>query len=216
MSDSPVFGTDPLEGREGELCVKTDYVLVDFENVQPKNMKLLRERTCQIKIFVGTNQKIPFEVAEAIQAFGSDAEYIKIEGEGKNSLDFHIAYYIGRLTAESSDTHFHIVSKDTGFDPLIRHIKKRKINCERTATVEEISLLKPGPDSRLLKKQVKDVVERLSNGTKPRTEKKLISTIKSVLSKPLSEERITKIVRELGESGVITITDGKIIYSLPS
>jgi hypothetical protein len=104
--------------------LKIDFVLVDFENVKPKNVNLLSPGPYKIKVFVGANQaKIPFEMARALQAFGPDAEYVQIEGHGRNALDFHIAYYIGRLAAEIPGASLHVISKDTGFDPLLKHLK---------------------------------------------------------------------------------------------
>ena len=73
-------------------------MLVDFENVQPKNVSLLSGGSHKIKVFLGANQaKIPLEMARALQTCGPDAEYIQIDGSGKNAVDFHIAYYIGAL-----------------------------------------------------------------------------------------------------------------------
>jgi hypothetical protein len=48
--------------------LKIDFVLVDFENVQPKNVNLLSPGPYKIKVFVGANQaKIPFEMARALR-----------------------------------------------------------------------------------------------------------------------------------------------------
>jgi hypothetical protein len=60
-----------------------------------------------------------------------------MDGNGTNALDFHIAYYIGRLAAKCPDAYFHIISKDTGFDPLIKHLKGQGISCQRSAAVTE-------------------------------------------------------------------------------
>jgi hypothetical protein len=80
--------------------VKTNIVLIDFENVQPKDLANLRGTSFQIRIFCGANQsKIPFDLADQLQPLGPNAKYIRIQGTGKNALDFHIAYYIGLLSA---------------------------------------------------------------------------------------------------------------------
>lgn len=195
--------------------MKTNYVLVDFENVQPDNLDLLRGGQFKIKVFVGANQKISVDVAKALQAFGADAEYIQIEGNGKNALDFHIAYYIGRLIMESPDAYFHIISKDTGFDPLVKHLKDQKINCRRSSAVDDIPLVKNGIDSRVTKEHFDTAVERLTKGTKPRTEKTLASTIKGLFKQP-SDEQVAAITKELQKRKLVVVTDGKISYSLPS
>jgi PIN domain len=123
--------------------LKTDFVLVDFENVQPNKMTLLSPGPYKVKVFVGANQtKIPFEMARALQAFGPDAEYIQIDGHGRNALDFHIAYYIGRLAAESPDARLHVISKDTGFDPLIKHLNAKGISCQRSKSLSDVLSVK--------------------------------------------------------------------------
>jgi PIN domain len=121
----------------------THYVLVDFENVQPRNVGLLRGGPFRIKVFVGASQsKVSFDTAQVLQSFGPDAEYIQISGNGPNALDFHIAYYIGQLAATHPDASFHIISKDTGFDPLIKHLKSRGIECKRSAAIADIPHIK--------------------------------------------------------------------------
>ena len=121
----------------------TNFVLVDFENVQPGNMGLLKGGPFKIKVFLGASQaKISLEMAQALQTFGDDAEYIQVVGSGKDALDFHIAYYIGKLAAENPGAAFSIISKDTGFDPLIKHLKSKHIDCKRSATVADIPHIK--------------------------------------------------------------------------
>ena len=119
--------------------MKTHYVLVDFENVQPKNLGVLQAGPFHIKVFLGASQsKITLELARALQAFGSDAEYIQVAGNGSNALDFHIAFYIGRLAATVAEAGFTIVSKDTGFDPLIKHLATLGIVCARVKAIADI------------------------------------------------------------------------------
>jgi hypothetical protein len=81
-------------------------------------------------------------MAQALQTFGEDAEYIQVVGSGKDALDFHIAYYIGKLSAENPGAGFSIISKDTGFDPLVKHLKSKHIECKRSASIADIPHLK--------------------------------------------------------------------------
>ncbi|MGH8585037.1 MAG: PIN domain-containing protein [Gammaproteobacteria bacterium] len=77
--------------------MRTNFVLVDLENVQPRNIGLLYGGPFKIKVFLGATQcKISLDMARAFQAFGRDVEYIQMDGNGTNALDFHIAYYVGR------------------------------------------------------------------------------------------------------------------------
>src|SRR6476660_6471453 len=102
--------------------MRHNIVLIDFENVQADSLHLLASEHFRVLLFVGANQsKLPFETVAAMQKLGVRAEYVKITGNGSNALDFHIAYYIGVLSTSEPSPYFHIVSKDTGFDPLIQH-----------------------------------------------------------------------------------------------
>lgn len=99
--------------------MKTNYVLIDYENVQPDAIATLDQEHFKVVIFVGSNQtKVTFDVASSLQRMAERAEYVKISGNGSNALDFHIAYYIGHLASREPDAYFHIVSQDGGFDPL--------------------------------------------------------------------------------------------------
>jgi hypothetical protein len=42
---------------------------------------------------------------------GERGEYIKVAGAGRNALDFHIAYYIGRIASQAPEAFFHIISR---------------------------------------------------------------------------------------------------------
>ena len=93
-----------------------NYVLIDFENVQPKNLEILASHPFKVFVFVGENQtKVPYELAAAIQTLGANAKYIKISGNGQNALDFHIAYYVGDLAAMNPEANFHIITRGHRF-----------------------------------------------------------------------------------------------------
>ncbi|MCM3870720.1 MAG: PIN domain-containing protein [Pyrinomonadaceae bacterium] len=125
--------------------MRTNYVLIDYENVQSGDLSAFKLDHFRIIVFVGARQsKIPFETAAELQQMGSNAEYVKISGTGPNALDFHIAFYIGQFAEKDPEAHFHIVSKDAGFDPLLNHLKTRKLHAFRVQTVRDIPLLKTG------------------------------------------------------------------------
>jgi hypothetical protein len=120
--------------------VSRNFVMVDFENVQPSSLGALSPDTCDIKVFTGAHQKkVELALAQALQRFGPNAEWVQITGSGKDALDFHIAFYIGRLSSEHAGASFTIVSRDTGFDPLVKHLAKLGIGCRRVAGIDQIT-----------------------------------------------------------------------------
>lgn len=197
--------------------MRTNYVLVDYENVQPKSLAALAgDQPFKVLLFVGASQaKVTFEMAESMQALGGNASYIKISGNGSNALDFHIAYYIGRIACEDPTAFFHIISKDAGFDPLISHLKTKKILAARHKDVVDIPLLKAA-NSKTLAEKIDVVVVNLRQrgASRPRTVKTLSSTIGSLFQKQLAEGDIKTILAELAKAGHAVIDGTKVSYSL--
>jgi hypothetical protein len=69
--------------------MQVNYVLIDFENVQPRNLELLSKHPFKIYLFVGANQtRVSYDLASTMQDLGNNAKYIKISGNGPNALDF--------------------------------------------------------------------------------------------------------------------------------
>ena len=116
----------------------TPFFLIDFENVQPKALGRLQPGAARIKVFLGQHQsRLMLELVQALQPFGKDAEYIQIQGSGPDAVDFHIAFYIGRLASAHPGASYTIVSKDRGFDPLVKHLEMLGIACRRVPEIPE-------------------------------------------------------------------------------
>jgi sugar/nucleoside kinase (ribokinase family) len=195
--------------------MRTNYVLIDFENVQPSSLEALGHDHFKLLVFVGANQaKVPFETAASLQQLGARAGYVKITGNGSNALDFHIAYYIGKLAATEPTAYFHIVSKDTGFDSLIQHLKAEGIFVGRVKAISEIPLVKASA-AKTPSERNQVAANRLQQmkAAKPRTVKTLSSTIASLFQKQLSEEEVAAIVHWLAEQGHLAIAGTKVSYT---
>jgi hypothetical protein len=198
--------------------MKTNYVLIDYESVQPDDIAALQHEHVRVTVFVGTHQtKIAFETAAALQRMGANAEYVRMSGNGPNALDFHIAYYLGQLAAKEPAAYFHIISKDTGFDPLVKHLKERKLRVCRVQRIGEIPILKPidpktSPDRVAL--IVADLQKR--GASRPRTAATLSSTISATFQKQLTAQEVSALVSELKEKGLVKVDGTKVTYNLPS
>lgn len=196
--------------------MKTNYVLIDYENVQPEAMAVLEKEHFKVVVFVGANQaKVSFEVASVLQRMREKAEYVKITGNGSNALDFHIAFYIGQLAAQEPGAYFHIVSKDTGFDPLIQHLKSKKILACRSKTVIDIPIVKSANSKSPSEKLAVIIGDLQRRGaSKPRTVKTLSSTINALFQMQLPDQELESLLKELQKQGVVTVTDTKVSYTL--
>ena len=192
------------------------YVLIDYENIQPPDMQALDHDSFHVIVFVGANQaKVTYDAAVALQRMGERASYIKIAGNGNNALDFHIAFYIGELATKEPEACFHVVSKDTGFDPLIQHLRSRKISVRRVKTIADLSLVKAA-----LRKLGTDSVSAIAaaltqmGASKPRTLRTLASTINAFFQKTLSEAEVQGIIAELTKKGIVVINGSKVAYDM--
>lgn len=195
----------------------TNYVLIDFENVQPKNLEILKNHPFKIFVFFGANQtKVPFDLATTMQNFGDNAKYIKIAGNGQNALDFHIAFYIGQLSLQDPDGFFHIISKDKGFDPLINHLKSKKIRVQREKDLAEIPVLRISSATNSDEK-INAIIKNLAGRgqSRPRKVKTLSNTINSLFSPKLEEKELSRIINVLKEQKYIAVKDSNVTYKLP-
>jgi len=120
------------------------YVLVDLENVQPEDLEPLRGSANQLRVFVGSRQStLPRKFAIALHQDAGTAGYIEINGHGKNALDFHIAYYIGKFAAEDPGSSFYVISEDKGFDALITHLNQSGVSCSRHESFDALAVNSP-------------------------------------------------------------------------
>jgi hypothetical protein len=169
-------------------------------------------------VFAGANQtKVPLELAAALQPFGKDVEYIPISGNGRNALDFHIAFSIGEFSKVDPEGCFHLISKDTGFDPLIKHARKKNIHVYRSNDIADIPLLRQS-NVKTTQEKVDAIVDNFTvrGSALPRNEKALANTINVIFQKALKEAELKVLIQELNKQGRISIENGKITYHLPS
>lgn len=200
------------------MATRTNFVLVDFENVQPKDIDLLKDGPFKVKIFLGPNQsKIPITFVAALQSLGEDVEYIVLETAGNNALDFCIVYYIGMLSMLEPTAFFHVISKDTGFDSLLRHLKGKKIFAYRSTCIADIPYFKSAPfvaPDFQINTVVTDLIRR--KASKPRTQKALQNTLNSLFKNELSALQLTALFSELCKRGFVRVEGAKVSYVLPN
>lgn len=222
--------------------MKTNYVLIDYENVQVKSIYLLKDECFHVRIFLGPkNPKLPVDLVVAMQKLGDRADYIVLETSGSNALDFHIAYYLGILSEKDPLGFFHIISKDTGFDPLIQHLKSRKILSSRSPSIEDmpcfnqvttntnifsstneiLSDTKPiistvktiNSVDDMIKAAVNDLMKRKS--ARPQTPRTLKNTIHATCGKELPVSSINAVYESLIKKGYVKVNGEKLTYALP-
>lgn len=216
----------------------THYILIDYENVPVKSLALLKGDRFRVGVFLGPkNTRLATEFVLAMRDLGSQGDYIQLEAGGPNALDFHIAYYLGRLLEAKAADSYHIISKDKGFDALVAHVCKSGGACERVDSIEAMSCwpksavvtaaatkvaapakvaAKPSTKKKadeLVALVVANFAKRLTG--RPRTEKTLRSTVKTLCGAQYSDKELDAVMARLLKNGYVAVANGKITYHLP-
>jgi hypothetical protein len=166
-------------------------------------------------VFHGKDQKFTGPLLKIALEFGKDKFIpVEISGTGKNASDFHIAYFLGKLSRDVENPFFHIISKDTGFKPLVHYLKDvEKIFCLQEPEITDIPLLKTVSEQPH-KSHYQIVLEFLSsrNSGKPKTKNTLRNQIISVCKKEIDESEADRIIQQLVNNKVINCKEEYISY----
>lgn len=127
----PPVRTGLPAGTAATSTVET-HVLVDWENVQPKegDLRALVPDVTDVWIFHGPNQKVD---PQSHGSFGSRATAVKIARSGKNALDFHLSFYMGYIASRHPDARFVVVSNDKGYGPMLEHAAELGFSARQAA-----------------------------------------------------------------------------------
>lgn len=191
--------------------MRNNYVMVDYENVQNIDLNCLKDKNFYIKIFIGTNQtKIPIDLVLKSQELSGQVEWIQINGSGKNALDFHITFMLGRLTERDPTAVFHIISKDTGFDPLVSYLKSQKLLCKRSDDLSLITSL-IWDEKLSLEDTCNIIIQKLilNDKSRPRSETTLKNYIKTHLGLKEALPVIDEVYQKLFDIKKIKLNSAK-------
>lgn len=182
-------------------------LFVDLENVQKVDLSQI-PADVRVMVFYGiTQKKLPEELVVQAQPLGARLKWIKISGQGPNALDFHIAYYLGQELATSPTTTCVILSRDTGFDPLIRHLEAARHACRRVESLKGAFPVKERPASAKENLADPDPYVRLlvllsKEKARPTKRKGLAGKVKSWFPSLTEDVRLALVQRLFSESRV--------------
>ena len=184
-------------------------LLVDFENVQQVDLTRLDDRF-QIIIFVGASQKsVPIELVTSAQTLGNRIEWQRVDASGRNALDFFIACQLGRVLEKSPQQHCLVLSRDKGFDPLIRHLNKNGLKCRRLNSLLELEPKTAQPEEPSYQRVI-EVLGKSDKKSRPRKRKTLSQHISSIFQKKIAQEEVDRIVDLLFANKMISEMNGVI------
>ena len=202
-------------------------LLVDYENIGKIDLGAIPAGV-RVPFFFGASQKsVPTEFLKAALRLGERFLPIDIEGQGKNALDFHIAFYLGEYLTRSPGTSCVVLSKDKGFDPLIRHLVRRGFTVRRANSMAEALGSRAPPaaaaprgqrppatsgDKAALLAEARQLLEGTQKIRRPRKRKGLIAVLHSHFSKKVPERELQGLVDELIARGELSESNGAITY----
>jgi PIN domain len=187
-------------------------LLVDFENVQQIDLARLDD-SFQIIIFVGAAQKsIPIELVTNAQKLGSRIEWQRVDASGSNALDFFIACQLGRVLEKSPQLQCLVLSKDKGFDPLLRHLSKTGLKCKRLNSLLELDPKAAAQAEEPNYKRVIEVLSKSEKKSRPRKRKTLSQHISSIFQKKLPQAEVDRLIDILFANKMISETNDAITY----
>lgn len=125
------------------------YILIDHENVQPADSVGMDAEQACVLVFTGAQQKVAISLIEAVQVLGERGKFVRISGNGKNALDFHIAYYLGKFSERDPQASFLLVTADSGYDPLVSHLNAKGIAAKRITPPKPMVKAEKPPVSKL-------------------------------------------------------------------
>lgn len=192
-----------------------------------------------VPFFFGASQKsVSKDFLKTALKLGPRFVPVDIEGQGKNALDFHIAFYLGEYLAKFADADCVILSRDKGFDPLVKHLVGRGFRVRRVASIGEAfgttpARHEPGrgrakarptaavtapntaesvPADVLLRARASLVALPARN--RPRKRQGLVKHLVSGLGRKHPELLVQRVVDELIREGVLQEADGQMTYRL--
>ena len=206
------------------------HVFVDFENVHHVDTALLETRAVSLTILMGAKQtKLDAALVEKLIAHAAAIQLVRLTSSDKNAVDFALTYYLGRAVLANPTAYFHIVSKDTGYDPLIEHLKNHHVRVSRHVDYTTLTFsaspkiapadptpAKPSTPSAVPKsalagadEQLNIFLERLRKhpNNRPKKKKTLLSHLKASLAKDGSEVEAARLLEKLIKAERIKIDD---------
>jgi len=186
-------------------------LLVDFENVQQVDLSRLGDNF-HVVIFVGSAQKnVPIDLVASAQKLGDRVEWQRVEGNGNNALDFYIAFHLGRVIEKSPSFHCIVLSKDKGFDPLLRHLNKNGLKCKRINSMLELEP-KTATTEEPNYKRVLELLSKSEKKLRPRKRTTLSQHISAMFQKNIAQSDVDRIIDILFANKMISETNNTITY----
>ncbi|MFN2938557.1 PIN domain-containing protein [Lachnospiraceae bacterium YH-ros2226] len=134
--------------------------LIDYENVHYAGWEGIDKLTKEdeVILFYSENAStIPMELHIKVVNSGANLRYIHVAKTAKNYLDFQLSALSGYLVAQTNQTEFVVVSKDTGFNAVVdfwnhQDFAGREVRFSRREQIAEVPAVKKAAPKKAAKK----------------------------------------------------------------
>ena len=186
--------------------------LIDHENLSKVDLTQVPVGAGAM-LFLGANDaSVKRTLFTGAVKLGERLKLVEIEGSGKNALDFHIAFYLGEILARSPSAKCVVLSKDKGFEPLMKHLSARGFNVEQADTLATAKPTKAKSASvedphyaRVLK-----AIKKQDKRALPHTLEKLQKHVANMVKGKGVDEQVPKLVKRLFKDGLVK-EDGEVL-----
>jgi hypothetical protein len=199
------------------LGPRMHHVFVDGENVHQIDPTVIGDKPVNFILLLGAKQtKLDAVMLENLMAKAASVQLIRLASTGKNALDLTLSYYLGRAVLADPTGYFHVVSRDKGFEPLIKHLRSRHVDARQhdnfstltfgAASKAQVSSTPPSPPptSQLAEKAQEHL--RTAEKNRPKNLKRLQNFLRAHFTSAPKEE-ITALIAQLEKNGVLQIVD---------
>lgn len=186
-----------------ESTKRTNYIFVDYENVQELDLNLISGKPVRVILVLGERHKnLPLELVKQLHRFAAQVKLVETGRSGKNALDLVLALCLGEAKKADPHGYFHILSRDKDFDALIHHLKIQGALAARHGAFSEIKVLMTKVE------RVNWLCEhfKVAQTNRPKKRKTLESHIQAQFGKALSASELEETINGLIAVKTISFT----------
>ncbi|MGC3874772.1 PIN domain-containing protein [Halomonas sp. GXIMD04776] len=177
------------------------WAFIDYENIGSLG-KIDLSIYEKIIVFLGAKQpKLDFTDIKYDKPI--NLVVVQLKAIQDNNLDFHLAYYLGKFDTQADNAiAFEVISNDSGFSPLIAHIKNSGRICKQVKVAGA-----PADTQKLIK-----YLTSIPKEKRPQKIASLRNHIAAHLAIKGNEVAIQNQINQLVKANIVTLSDACIEY----
>ena len=206
-----------------------NHIFVDYENIKTVDPAAFEIDNATFTLLFGPqNRKLDAALVESLLCRAPAVELVRLNESGRNAVDFGLAYYLGKKVAADPTAQFHLISKDTGYDPLIEHLRSRNVRINRYPSFEALAPRGAAKPASALKPPAPAIPAAGANGNdrvvaylkrnesnRPRRKATLVRHLRSQLLRGAGDEEVNRCITILEANRQLTINEkGTVTYHL--